>query len=172
MPQTAAQIEYMRRKGLVVVALNTLDIFDKDTRERAIAEHTRTISEEIDRGSSVIVHSTNDDTDLVQQTKAKGMDDGLSEREVSRLVSATVAEITYRVLLQTGQQRFIIAGGDTSAAVCHRLGIKGMTVWKEIQPGLPSCVSISNNPMLFVLKSGSFGTADFFEKALAHLKLY
>ena len=90
--------------------------------------------------------------------------------EVSRLVSATLAAVTARVLAETGQNRLIVAGGETSAAVCARLGVDGMRVWKEIQPGLPSCVSLSEPSRMLVLKSGSFGKPDFFERALEHLR--
>jgi uncharacterized protein YgbK (DUF1537 family) len=64
----------------------------------------------------------------------------------------------------------VIAGGETSEAICRRLGIHGMRVWKEIQPGVPSCVSLQDRPLLLVLKSGSFGTPDFLEQALAHVQ--
>jgi len=77
--------------------------------------------------------------------------------EISRLVSETLAEVTACALADTGQNRLVVAGGETSAAVCARLGINGMRVWKEIQPGLPSCVSLNDPPRMLVLKSGSFG---------------
>jgi uncharacterized protein YgbK (DUF1537 family) len=44
-----------------------------------------------------------------------------------------------------------------------------MRVWKEIQPGLPSCISLTDPPLMLVLKSGSFGKPDFFEQAIRHL---
>jgi uncharacterized protein YgbK (DUF1537 family) len=78
--------------------------------------------------------------------------------------------VTARVLADTGQNRLVVAGGETSAAVCAQLGINGMRVWKEIQPGLPSCVSLNDPARMLVLKSGSVGKPDFFERALEHLK--
>jgi len=54
--------------------------------------------------------------------------------------------------------------------VCARLGVDAVRVWREIQPGLPSCISLGSPPLLLVLKSGSFGTSDFLEQAVAHLK--
>mgnify|MGYP000985367194 CR=1 FL=1 len=39
--------------------------------------------------------------------------------------------------------------------------MRGLRIWKEIQPGLPSCVSLTSEPVLLVLKSGSFGDAAF-----------
>jgi uncharacterized protein YgbK (DUF1537 family) len=63
-----------------------------------------------------------------------------------------------------------VAGGETSAAVCARLGVAGLMIWKEIQPGLPSCLSLSADPLLLVLKSGRFGTPDFLAQAMEHLR--
>lgn len=169
MPQTAKQIEYMKELGVQTIELKTIDLFDCDSKSRVLNEYTERICRLIDSGHSVILHTSNDPV-IVEQTKEVGIKRGLTKKAVSQCVSAAIAEVAYRVIQLTGQHRFIIAGGDTSAAVCNRLGIRGLTVWKEIQPGLPSCVSISDQPMLFVLKSGSFGTRDFFETALKHLK--
>ena len=77
--------------------------------------------------------------------------------EISRLVSETLAEVMARALADTGQNRLVVAGGITSAAVCAQLGINGMRVWKEIQPGLPACISLNDPPRMLVLQSGSFG---------------
>ncbi|WJH34020.1 hypothetical protein N6H14_29300 [Paenibacillus sp. CC-CFT747] len=86
-------------------------------------------------------------------------------------MSTSLAEVTAQVLTRTGQTRLLVAGGDTSASLCARLGIRGMRVWKEIEPGLPSCLSLTGGPpLLLVLKSGSFGKPDFFKQAYAHLK--
>jgi uncharacterized protein YgbK (DUF1537 family) len=45
-----------------------------------------------------------------------------------------------------------------------------LRIWKELQPGLPSCVTLSAEPLLLVLKSGSFGSPEFLEQALEHLR--
>jgi uncharacterized protein YgbK (DUF1537 family) len=63
----------------------------------------------------------------------------------------------------------IVAGGETSDAVCDRLGVKGLQIWQEIEPGLPSCITLSDSPYLLVLKSGSFGTPVFLSHAIQHL---
>ena len=49
------------------------------------------------------------------------------------MASGTIAEITYQVVENTEKNRLLIAGGDTSAAVSNRLGIKGMKVCKVEQ---------------------------------------
>jgi uncharacterized protein YgbK (DUF1537 family) len=73
-------------------------------------------------------------------------------------------------LKRANVNRLLLAGGETSASVCSKLGIEGLTVWKEIEPGLPSCISLNTPAKALVLKSGSFGSKDFFAKAIDHLK--
>jgi uncharacterized protein YgbK (DUF1537 family) len=44
-----------------------------------------------------------------------------------------------------------------------------LIVGKEIDPGVPALFSQSKNPFGLVLKSGNFGSEDFFAKALRTL---
>ncbi|NUK30265.1 four-carbon acid sugar kinase family protein [Parageobacillus sp. VR-IP] len=169
MPQTAAQIDYMYRKGAVVFELNSLQLLDENKKCEYLEKLTAQIIENIQMGHNVVLHSSNR-SDVVKKTKAEALKKGMNNKEVCRLVSSTIANITKEVIQKTNQKRFVIAGGDTSAAVCRSLGIYGMRVWREIQTGLPSCISLSKDPMLFVLKSGSFGKENFIDQAIAHLK--
>lgn len=170
MPQTAAQIEYLGEKGFPVFELNTLKLFDTDSRNRLISKLVEKISDNIISGKDVVFHSSNQ-PEKVELTREKGLGRGLSRKDVSRLVSGTIAEIITEVVEKTDQNRLLIAGGDTSAVVCNKLGIKGLRVYKEIKPGLPSCISLTDPPFMLVLKSGSFGENNFFELAINHLKL-
>ncbi|HMQ35879.1 MAG TPA: nucleotide-binding domain containing protein, partial [Chloroflexaceae bacterium] len=102
-------------------------------------------------------------------TRAEGARRGLAPNEVARRVTAALADVAERALGRVGSRRLVVAGGETSAAVCERLGVRGMRVLREIQPGLPSCVTLGERPLLLVLKSGSFGTPDFLAEAIAHL---
>ncbi len=169
MPQTAAQIEHLQQMGAACFSLDTSQLFDSAQCETHISNLTSAISASIQAGSDTILHSPNDPQAL-ETTNRLAVTYSASRTESSRLVSQTLAEVTARALADTGQNRLVVAGGETSAAVCARLGIDGMRVWKEIQPGLPSCVSLKDPPRMLVLKSGSFGKPDFFERAIAHLK--
>jgi uncharacterized protein YgbK (DUF1537 family) len=169
MPQTKAQIEYMRRKGASVFELDTLQVLDDEQRFLVIDGLCRSVRKVLERGNDVVVHTSNDPA-VVEQTRKLGQARGYSIAFVSRLVSETLAEIVADSVEQLGLNRFVIAGGETSGAVCARLGIEGMRVWREIEPGIPSCLSLGKTPLLLVLKSGSFGSPGFLEKAIAHLK--
>ncbi|HET7615525.1 MAG TPA: nucleotide-binding domain containing protein, partial [Bacillales bacterium] len=168
-PQTAKQVDHMRENGTYVLELETLALFDDNTKERTIRSHVRGISERLRNREDTVVHTSNI-REKVEQTRAEGEKRGLTKKDVSRLVSNALAEIVCGVIGEIGLNRMLVAGGDTSAAVCKRLGINGMQIWREIEPGLPSCLTFSQPPMLFVLKSGSFGKTDFFETAFDHLK--
>jgi uncharacterized protein YgbK (DUF1537 family) len=169
MPQTVAQIEHLRQKGAPSFMLNTARLFAPADREAELAGLSAAISDSLRIGRNVIFHSPND-SQALETANQMGQVHAVSKTEVSRLVSEALAEVTARVLEAAGQNRLVVAGGETSAAVCARLGVEGMRVWKEIQPGLPSCISLEDPPRMLVLKSGSFGKPDFFERALEHLR--
>ena len=169
MPQTKAQVEYMRQKGASILELDTLKILDDGERTMTIQELCRRIGAALQQGDDVVVHTSND-PEVVAETKKMGQAQGQSTTEVSRIVSEALAEVVASCVEQLGLNRLLIAGGDTSGAVCSRLGIKGMRVWQELEPGIPSCISLGDVPLFLVLKSGSFGGPDFFAKAIAHLR--
>ncbi len=169
MPQTAAQIEYIKQKDALGFMLDTSQLFGPAKREAHLARLSEDISASLRTGRDTLVHSPNEPGAL-EFTNRIGTEHYVSPTEASRLVSEALAELAARTLHETGQSRLVVAGGETSAAVCARLGIDGMRVWKEIQPGLPSCISLNDPPRMLVLKSGSFGKPDFFERALEHLR--
>ncbi|MCM3717782.1 four-carbon acid sugar kinase family protein [Fictibacillus phosphorivorans] len=169
MPQTANQIEYLREKGMKIKELRTLHLIEAQEQTSFIQALLSDIMTNLNDGSDVLLHTSND-KETVKQTKESALKKGVSNKELSQFISRTLADITATVLHETGQNRLLVAGGDTSAAVCSKINIRGMRVWKEIEPGLPSCISLSEPPLLLVLKSGSFGKPNFFEQAITHLK--
>lgn len=169
MPQSAAQVAYAKKAGVLTLELESLLLFDAADKEA----HCSSIIEEASRilieGQDVLVHASNNPL-TVTETKVKGKSLGLSNTEVSKLVSDALSEVIRSVVAATGQQRLLIAGGETSAAVCDKLDIGGLCIWQEIEPGLPSCLTLQTPQRFLVLKSGSFGSEPFFIDAIAHLK--
>ncbi|NMG73630.1 3-oxo-tetronate kinase [Aromatoleum diolicum] len=80
-------------------------------------------------------------------------------------------------LVAAGVGQLIVAGGETSGAVVKALGVTGLRIGPEIDPGVPWTVALSGAsggdnappPLALALKSGNFGTTDFFLKAWEHL---
>ena len=57
----------------------------------------------------------------------------------------------------------LVAGGETSGAVVDALGVHGLYIGPEIDPGVPCTFSV-DQPTL-ALKSSNFGAPDFFTKS-------
>ena len=75
-----------------------------------------------------------------------------------------------RGLFQLGVHQLVVAGGETSGACVQALAIEQLQIGPQIDPGVPWCHA--HTPMGGVhitLKSGNFGTDDFFTKAFTFL---
>lgn len=77
------------------------------------------------------------------------------------------AEVARR-LVARGVERLIIAGGETSGAVVEGLGVAALDIGPEIAPGVPAVQAGAR--LVMALKSGNFGTPDFFARAAAVLE--
>ncbi|MGH9354604.1 MAG: 3-oxo-tetronate kinase [Terriglobia bacterium] len=88
----------------------------------------------------------------------------LGVAEAGRLVEQALAEAAIR-LHAIGTRRFVVAGGETSGAVVQALNIRALRIGSQIDPGVPWTATVSAEPIALALKSGNFGTMDFFEKA-------
>lgn len=84
------------------------------------------------------------------------------------MVEQALSEIA-KVLVARGARRLVVAGGETSGTVVTALGIDGLRVGAEIDPGVPWTASVGNEPIALALKSGNFGGDDFFLKAFQKL---
>lgn len=89
----------------------------------------------------------------------------LGKQASGALVEEALANISRR-LVDAGVDRLVVAGGETSGAVVNALGIKRLRIGPQIDPGVPWTSSIDEPSIHLVLKSGNFGTTDFFLKAL------
>jgi uncharacterized protein YgbK (DUF1537 family) len=88
------------------------------------------------------------------------------------LVEEALASIA-RGVVDQGVGQMIVAGGETAGAVVKALGVTGLHIGPEIDPGVPWTTAItkvsSERPLALALKSGNFGTPDFFLKAWGRL---
>lgn len=95
-----------------------------------------------------------------EERDAKGLDAQIIAEELETLFGVIAATLADDV------QRLIVAGGETAGAVTAALGVEAAEVVKLIDPGVPAIRPVGGPAMTMVLKSGNFGSADFFRKAL------
>jgi 3-dehydrotetronate 4-kinase len=88
----------------------------------------------------------------------------LGRERAGAIVEGALAEIA-RGLAELGARRLVVAGGETAGAVVQALGVKGLRIGRQIDPGVPWTVSLGERPLALALKSGNFGAPDFFLRA-------
>lgn len=105
--------------------------------------------------------------DTVKAVQAK-----LGVEMAGTLVEDALAAIAVG-LVKLGGGQLMVAGGETSGAVVKALGLSGLRIGPEIDPGVPWTVGITRDPdqrpLALALKSGNFGTPDFFLKGWSKL---
>jgi len=92
----------------------------------------------------------------------------LGRDRAGALVERVFADIA-RGLVAHGVRRLVIAGGETAGAVVQALGVTGLRIGRQIDPGVPWTVSLDQPVLALALKSGNFGASDFFLRAFSVL---
>jgi 3-dehydrotetronate 4-kinase len=122
----------------------------------------------------VLVYST------AEPDAVKSIQGRLGVEAAGAMVERTIAGIA-RGLVQRGVRQLVVAGGETSGAVVQALNIAQMQIGPQIDPGVPWCfaqsdaagsgpeTAASGGGLHLTLKSGNFGTDDFFTKAFTIL---
>ncbi|NBE53980.1 3-oxo-tetronate kinase [Streptomyces boluensis] len=111
---------------------------------------------------------------LVYSTEAPGavkdVQGRLGAAEAGELVERTLARVA-QGLVGLGVRRLVVAGGETSGAVVQALGLTGLRIGPQIDPGVPWCAAAlpDGDTLHITLKSGNFGGPDFFTASFAHL---
>jgi uncharacterized protein YgbK (DUF1537 family) len=100
--------------------------------------------------------------------EVKAVQAKLGVAEAGALVEQVLARIA-QGLVEGGVTRLVVAGGETAGAVVQALGISALKIGAQIDPGVPWTATQGAYPILLALKSGNFGSRDFFVKSLAQL---
>ena len=112
------------------------------------------------RRGPVLLYSTDRPEHIadVQARLGRGASAGLVESAFSHLAQGLAGD---------GVRTFVVAGGETSGAVLNALGIRTLEFGDEIEPGVPWTRSLEPAGFTLALKSGNFGSPDFFLHAIS-----
>jgi uncharacterized protein YgbK (DUF1537 family) len=138
---TLHQLEVLRAEGYRTITLDyrELDRVERDCREV------------LEQGKPVCVFSS-------------APAESRFAAEVAGEIEAAFAELARR--LAPVVLRIVVAGGETSGAVVAALQVRAAEVIAVIDPGVPALRSVDARRLELVLKSGNFGSKDFFLKAI------
>jgi uncharacterized protein YgbK (DUF1537 family) len=153
---TNRQVHAFIASGRPAFALDPVRIASgADVAGEALAWATPLLS-----GGPLLVYSTAD-ADAVKDVQAR-----MGAKAAGALVERTLAAVACG-LVEHGVRQLVVAGGETSGACVQALGVRQMQIGPQIDPGVPWCHS---QGLHIALKSGNFGTDDFFGKAFRLLQ--
>lgn len=152
---TNQQVAEFIGRGLPALAIDPLRIAaGEDVVGEALAWAQPLLGER-----PVLVHST------AQPEAVRGVQQQLGSGAAGEMVEKALAAIA-RGLVERGVGQLVVAGGETSGAAVQALGVRQLRIGPQIDPGVPWChAQAGGHGVHLALKSGNFGTADFFIKA-------
>ena len=106
----------------------------------------------------VLIYATTD-ADTLQKVQSK-----FGREQAGEWMESALAQVSVG-LQALGVKQWVIAGGETSGACVQALNISQMQIGGQIDPGVPWCYAPQHGAGHLTLKSGNFGTPDFFTKA-------
>lgn len=118
----------------------------------------RQVITHLDEAFAPMVYAT------VSPEKLKMIQQTFGSERASALIENTFARLAQKLKQEAGVVNFITAGGETSSIVVQQLGLQGFSIGKQIAPGVPWLRDL-NAPLYLALKSGNFGSVDFFAQA-------
>ncbi len=154
---TNAQVACFREAGLPAFAVDPMAIAaGHDVAGQALRWAAPLLA-----AGPVLVYASADAA-TVQSVQAR-----LGMAAAGELVEGVLSAVALG-LVEQGVRRLVVAGGETSGAVVQALGVRQMRIGPQIDPGVPWtwAVTAAGPAIQLALKSGNFGSPDFFVKTL------
>ena len=160
MPQTRRQNAFAEENGFTVFRLDGLAVLAGEADVGRIAEQAAGL---LAQGKDVLVASSGD-PDEVRGVQEYGRSIGLDVPAAGERVANALSDVAGRLVEAGAIARLVISGGETSNAVCRRLGVRALEVGLPIDPGVPYCFPLERDALVTVLKSGNFGADDLYTR--------
>jgi uncharacterized protein YgbK (DUF1537 family) len=119
----------------------------------------------IARGQDVVLFADPSIDDEVHGNEPSDVKERMHAK--AALIAQQLGELTTRVVQAFPLGGVILTGGDTAKAVCQALGVSGLLLVEEVEPGLPMSRLIGTKSVLAVTKAGAFGSKPSLAKALS-----
>jgi uncharacterized protein YgbK (DUF1537 family) len=155
---TIIQVKNFIQRGAAAFQLDPIDL-----AENGVKKVLDWLSSQ-DFTKNIIIYATSD-PDTVKKVQAE-----LGVDMAGKIVEQGLSECAIAAR-ELGIKNFIIAGGETSGAITKALNVRQLDIGIEIAPGVPWTFSgKKNNQIALSLKSGNFGSEEFFTDALSKLE--
>ena len=158
---TNAQVAHFKSSGRPAMAIAPASLMHGQSD--AVVQQVLAWAAPLLKDGPVLVYST------AEPEAVKAVQAQLGVAEAGALVEHALAAVA-RGLVALGVRQLVVAGGETSGACVQALGIAQLQIGPQIDPGVPWCHAPgASGGVHITLKSGNFGTEDFFSKAFTVL---
>jgi 3-oxoisoapionate kinase len=147
---TAAQILWAKRQGYACVELDAAELASGN--QQAVEAALQAGLEPLRSGRDTVLYT------------ALGAPSGMTHGEE---LGATLGRLLLELVQQTGVNRVVLCGGDTSSHAVQQLNLTALTFAGPLAPGAPLCRAHAEEAtgldgLELVLKGGQIGPEDFF----------
>ena len=161
---TNRQVAHFKSTGRPALAIDPLQLAERgDDAVASVLAWARPLLQD----GPVLVYSTAD-ANAIQAVQSR-----LGVNEAGAWVEHHLAAIARGLVAECGVRQLVVAGGETSGACVQALDVSQLQIGPQIDPGVPWCHAPSElapgGGLHLTLKSGNFGTDDFFTKSFALL---
>ena len=159
---TRGQNRWLRNQGVEYFEIDPRQLLEGHPSEQeAVASK---IAAELGQGSGVLITTSSEPADI-ERTQRWAAEAGRSPQQIGLEIARALACFCRRILARQQPAGLILAGGETSSAMCRELQFGALRVGANIEPGVPLCRALEGFPIPVVLKSGNFGSEDFYGRA-------
>jgi len=171
---TRGQVAMLRQRPDVVFIEAAPGAFLKPGAAQAETDRCcRAAVDAIRTGKDVVIVSGYSN-EMVARTQEEGLSLGLSSRQTSEAVAAALGNLCRQIALNAPVSGLVLTGGDIALSCCSLLSADGISVLREVAPGIPVGVlkGGQSSGLKVVTKAGAFGAEDALCKAVDCLKTF
>jgi 3-dehydrotetronate 4-kinase len=159
---TNAQVAHFLATGGAGFAIDPLSL----VQDQSVVDHVMQWVVQQDPDHPILIYAT------AKPESVRAVQSQLGVAKAGSMVEEALSDIAQRIVSR-GIHQLVVAGGETSGACVKALGIESMRIGAAIAPGVPWCHASSpfakGGHLHITLKSGNFGTEDFFTQAFQKL---
>lgn len=160
---TRSQNDHLEAKGVRTIRIDARALLAGEANE------AREAAKEIGKGRTCLLKTSSTPAD-VAEVQSWAATQGIKPNDLGLKIAYGLATVVKSIVEQSQPAGLIVAGGETSGAICRTLEFGALAVGCNIEPGVPLCLPLGKRKLPLVLKSGNFGSPDFYTKAISTIR--
>jgi len=160
----------LQLEGMKSAEIDPLAVFESSEKWEQLKKHYIDQIISLYKNGENAVLFVDSSQEIRLRTAERGEKLGLSASEISNRISKGLGEIASEIIKSGIVDGLVLTGGDTAKDVCRQIGASGLTLYNEIEPGIPLGSLVGEYELLAITKAGAFGTERSLVNAVQSLK--